>query len=121
KQHQWKLYQDKDNGFSDRPSHWDQGGWISQVAAIKNIGLERVENLTKFAHDINARDGNGKPSYTQYPYTFIEPNFGASFFSPQPGGDGKGPRYTGGSSQHPEDNCYGGEGLFKYVYETIRN
>lgn len=121
RQHQWKLYQDKDNGFSDRPSHWDQGGWISQVAAIKNIGLERIDNLTKFADDINARDHDGKPSYIRYPYTFIEPNFGASFFSPQPGGDGKGPRYTGGSSQHPEDNCYGGEGLIKYVYETIRN
>ena len=116
----FKLYQDKDNDFSDRPSSKDQGGWISQVAAIRNIGLERIENLRTFADDINARDAGGNPAYVQYPYTFIEPNFGASFFSPQPGG-GKGPRYTGGSSQHPEDNCYGGEGLVKYVYETIRN
>src|SRR6185369_982314 len=33
----------------------------------------------------------------------------------------KGPTYKGGSSQHPEDNPSGGEGLIKAVYEAIRN
>lgn len=116
--HHWRFYQDKANAFSDNPSPPEQGGWISQVAAIKGVSLLDIRSLTKFRQDIN-EVRNGVPVYRDIPYTFIEPNFGASFFSKQ--GDNPGPRYVGGSSQHPEDNCYGGEGLIKYVYESIRN
>ena len=116
--HHWRFYQDKANAFSDNPSPPEQGGWISQVAAIKGISLLDIHSLKKFRDDINRMHGD-TPVYRDVPYTFIEPNFGASFHSEQ--GDFPGPRYIGGSSQHPEDNCYGGEGLIKYVYESIRN
>lgn len=116
--HGFRFYQDKANAFSDNPSHAYQGGWISQVAAIKNVGLWDIHSLTRFRDDINEMRGD-TPAYRDIPYTFIEPNYGASFFSKQDGNPG--PRYIGGSSQHPEDNCYGGEGLIKYVYESIRN
>jgi phospholipase C len=109
----YRLYQDKDNQFSDKPSHVWQGGWISQVAALKGISLLDVRSLAHFAADLQ------DPTYSQHRYTFIEPNFGASFLSRQDGGPG--PRYTGGSSQHPEDDMYGGEALIKHVYEAIRN
>jgi phospholipase C len=115
--HGWRLYQDKDNAFSDHPSGVAQGGWISQVAALKGVSLLDVHSLTKFEQDLN--ESGGAVYRQRYPYTFIEPNFGASFFSPQP--PAPGPRYIGGSSQHPEDDPYGGEGLIKFVYETIRN
>ena len=65
------------------------------------------------------------PDYTEF-YTFIEPNFGKSFFARQPWQKGiaredlAGPTYKGGSSQHPEDDPSGGEGLIKAVYEAIR-
>jgi phospholipase C len=111
--HEYRLYQDKDNQFSDRPSNWAQGGWISQVAALKGISLFDIRSLRHFAADLQ------EPAYGQCRYTFIEPNFGASFLSRQ-GGE-PGPRYTGGSSQHPEDDMYGGEALIKHVYEAIRN
>ncbi len=116
--HHWRFYQDKANAFSDAPSPPEQGGWISQVAAIKHVSLLDIRSLTKFCDDINEMHGD-TPAYRGIPYTFIEPNFGASFYSEQ--GDNPGPRYVGGSSQHPEDNCYGGEGLIKFVYESIRN
>lgn len=116
--HGFRFYQDKANAFSDNPSHWYQGGWISQVAAIKDIHLWDIHSLKTFRDDINAMHGD-VPAYRDTRYTFIEPNYGASFFSKQDGNPG--PRYNGGSSQHPEDNCYGGEGLIKYVYESIRN
>ena len=117
--HHWRFYQDKANAFSDNPSPPEQGGWISQVAAIRNVSLLDIRTLKHFDRDLNALGANGQPTYRDIPYTFIEPNFGASFFSKQ--GDNPGPRYVGGSSQHPEDNCYGGEGLIKFVYESIRN
>ena len=109
----YRLYQDKDNQFSDRPSHFVQGGWISQVAALKGINLFDIRSLEHFAADLH------DPAYEQCRYTFIEPNYGASFLSRQ--GGQPGPRYTGGSSQHPEDDMYGGEALIKHVYEAIRN
>jgi phospholipase C len=90
-----------------------QGGWISQVAALKGISLLDIRSLAHFAADLH------DPAYSQYRYTFLEPNFGASFLSSQDGAPG--PRYTGGSSQHPEDDMYGGEALIKHVYEAIRN
>jgi phospholipase C len=111
--HDYRLYQDKDNQFSDRPSSFVQGGWISQVAALKGISLLDIRSLRHFVADLH------NPEYAGCRYTFIEPNFGASFLSRQ-GGE-PGPRYIGGSSQHPEDDMYGGEALIKYVYEAIRN
>ena len=122
--HDWRLYQDKDNAFSDHPSGIEQGGWISQVASLKGISLLDIHSLTRFEHDLHE---NGGADYREkYPYTFIEPNFGASFLSRQPAQPGSnqpsepGPRYKGGSSQHPEDDPYGGEALIKFVYESIR-
>ena len=111
--HKWRLYQDKDNQFSDDPSGPEYGGWISQVAAIKGISLLDIHSLKRFARDLH------DPAYRDTRYTFIEPNFGRSFFSPQ--GRAPGPPYKGGSAQHPEDDPSGGEGLIKFVYETIRN
>jgi phospholipase C len=119
--HRFRLYQDKTNAFSDKPSHWWQGGWISQVASLKGLSLADIVSLGWFEQDIRALKADGSPAYADIPYTFIEPNFGASFFSKQHDGDVTfdGPRYLGGSSQHPEDNCYGGEALIKFVYETV--
>jgi phospholipase C len=121
KNHGWRLYQDKENAFSDYPSRFDQGGWISQVASLEGIHLWDVHSLTlldKFKKDLHK--DNGKHYRDNYPYTFIEPNFGASFHAPQDKSN-LGPTYKGGSSQHPEDNPYGGEALIKFVYETIFN
>ena len=123
KNHGWRLYQDKENHFTDHKSGIHQGGWISQVASLEGINLWDIHSLTrsnknKFENDLN-KDG-GKDYRDKYPYTFIEPNFGASFFARQDKSN-PGPTYKGGSSQHPEDNPYGGEGLIKFVYETIFN
>lgn len=120
--HRFRLYQDKSNAFSDKPSPWWQGGWISQVASLKGLSLADIWSLGWFKGDVHARRADGSAAYAAIPYTFIEPNFGASFFSKQHDPDGRsfdGPRYVGGSSQHPEDDCYGGEALIKFVYETI--
>jgi len=76
-----------------------------------------VHSLDHFVADLQKTEA-GAPAY-DYAYTFIEPNFGKSFFAPQP--PYKGPTYRGGSSQHPEDDPSGGEGLIKAVYEAIRN
>ena len=120
--HQWRLYQDKWNRFSGNPSGPQFGGWISQVASLKGITLLDVHSLDRFASDLQEREKHtGRPSYLKYPYTFIEPNFGKSFFAPQDRAKGYlGPTYKGGSSQHPEDDPSGGEGLIKAVYEAIR-
>ena len=121
KGHQWRLYNDRDNSFSDDRSGPEFGGWISQVASLKGISQLDVHSLDRFASELNAEDGYN------YAYTLIEPNFGRSFFSPQPPQKGvphqelEGPTYKGGSSQHPEDDPSGGEGLIKAVYEAIRN
>ena len=80
---------------------------------MKGISLLDIRSLAHFADDLQ------DSAYSQHRYTFIEPNFGASFLSRQDGAPG--PRYTGGSSQHPEDDMYGGEALIKHVYEAIRN
>jgi len=124
--HQWRLYQDTKNRFSDHPSGPEFGGWISQVAALEGITLLDVHSLDSFASDLQEKDKDNpdRPAYFKYPYTFIEPNFGKSFFAPQDRDKGTwydGPTYKGGSSQHPEDDPSGGEGLIKAVYEAIRN
>jgi phospholipase C len=116
--HEWRLYNDDKNQFSDDPSGPEYGGWISQVASLHGISQLDLHSIDRFACDLNEQTAEGLPAYT-YAYTFIEPNFGRSFFSPQP--PYKGPTYKGGSSQHPEDDPSGGEGLIKAVYEAIRN
>ena len=124
--HCWRLYNDNHNRYSDDPSGPEFGGWISQVASLKGISQLDIHSIDRFASDLNEKTDDGRPAYT-YPYTFIEPNFGRSFFSPQPRQKGvphkdlAGPTYKGGSSQHPEDDPSGGEGLIKAVYEAIRN
>jgi phospholipase C len=115
--HRWRLYNDFHNRFSDDPSGLEYGGWISQVASLKGISQLDVRSLDHFASDL-AKTADGDPAYN-YAYTFIEPNFGKSFFAKQP--PYPGPTYKGGSSQHPEDDPSGGEGLIKAVYEAIRN
>ncbi len=117
--HDWRLYQDKHNDFSDDPSPWHQGGWISQVASLKGVSLLDVHDLRGFEDDLNRTTEEGRAQYLDTPYTFIEPNFGASFHARQ--GEATGPTYRGGSAQHPEDDPSGGEGLIKAVYEAIRN
>ena len=116
--HEWRLYNDDKNQFSDDASGPEYGGWISQVASLHGISQLDLHSIDRFASDLNEQTAAGLPAYT-YSYTFIEPNFGRSFFSPQP--PYKGPTYKGGSSQHPEDDPSGGEGLIKWVYEAIRN
>src|SRR5689334_13034398 len=121
--HEWRLYNDDKNQFSDDPSGPEYGGWISQVASLHGISQLDLHPIDRFACDLNEKTAAGLPPYT-YSYTFIEPNFGRSFFSPQAPCKGpayKGPTYKGGSSQHPEDDPSGGEGLIKAVYEAIRN
>ena len=116
--HEWRLYNDDFNQYSDDPSGPEYGGWISQVASLHGISQLDLHSIDHFASDLKEKTAEGLPAYT-YTYTFIEPNFGRSFFSPQP--PYKGPTYKGGSSQHPEDDPSGGEGLIKAVYEAIRN
>lgn len=114
----WRLYQDKHNDFSDVPSPWYQGGWISQAASLKGVSLLDIHSFRRFREDLERRTADGTPAYLDVPYTFIEPNFGASFKAGQ--GSAPGPTYRGGSAQHPEDDPSGGEGLIKAVYEAIR-
>ncbi|HEY4424661.1 MAG TPA: alkaline phosphatase family protein [Pyrinomonadaceae bacterium] len=121
--HEWRLYNDDKNQFSDDASGPEFGGWISQVASLHGVSQLDLHSIDRFACDLNEKTDEGLSAYT-YRYTFIEPNFGRSFFSPQKhhkGSKYKGPTYKGGSSQHPEDDPSGGEGLIKAVYEAIRN
>ncbi len=100
--HAWRLYNDFHDDYSnDRSPLWFLGA-MAQVASLKGIDLTDVHSMRDFATDLQA-------PYT-YPYTFIEPNYGDVTGS-----------YSGGSSQHPMDDVYGGEGLLKAVYEAIRN
>lgn len=100
----WRLYNDKDNQFSDHPTKglYDWLGSIAQVSSIKGIHHSNVRSFSHFASDL-------QNSY-DYQYTFIEPNYGDILHT-----------YKGGSSQHPMDDMYGGEGLIKATYEAIRN
>jgi phospholipase C len=99
----WRLYNDCGNVFSDDPGKGSLIGAIPQVASLKRLSLLDVDSLANLASDLQ----NPYP----YAYTFIEPNYGNVVDN----------TYEGGSSQHPMDDVYGGEGLLKYVYESIRN
>jgi phospholipase C len=97
------------------------GGWIPQVASLNGISIGDVHPLDSSRHSTTWADNFANDLQRDYPYayTFIEPNFGRSFFDKQP--PYPGPSYKEGSSQHPEDDPYGGECLIKAVYEAIRN
>lgn len=118
--HQWRVYSDCLNRYRDA-SEWAHGGWIPQVASLKGVSIFDVHPLDSSRESTTWADNFANDLKQDYPYayTFIEPNFGTSFFDKQP--PFKGPRYKCGSSQHPEDDAYGGECLIKAVYEAIRN
>lgn len=99
----WRVYNDNTDAYSDDPGNGSAFGAIPQVTALKGITLLDVNSLTHFAADLQGP--------YPYQYTFIEPNYG----------DITADTYIGGSSQHPMDDVYGGEGLIKAVYEAIRN
>jgi phospholipase C len=98
----WRIYNDDTDAYSDDPQDGSVFGAIPQVSALKGITLLDANSLTGFAADLQ------RPYTCEY--TFIEPNYGDITSS-----------YRGGSSQHPMDDVYGGEGLIKAVYEAIRN
>ena len=98
----WRIYNDDTDAYSDDPQDGSVFGAIPQVSALKGVTLLDTNSLTHFAADLQ------RPYTCQY--TFIEPNYGDITSS-----------YRGGSSQHPMDDVYGGEGLIKAVYEAIRN
>lgn len=118
--HQWRLYSDMHNRYRS-PSDWQDGGWIPQVSSLRGISIFDVHPLDSSRQSIPWADNFVRDLQGDYPYayTFIEPNFGKSFFDKQP--PWPGPTYKDGSSQHPEDDPYGGECLIKAVYEAIRN
>lgn len=100
---QWRIYNDTNSVFSDNHGDRDTLGAIPQVASLHNISIMTSNNVTRLAGDL-------KNDVYPYKYTFIEPHYGRL-------GDNS---YRGGSSQHPMDDTAGGEGLIKYVYESIR-
>jgi phospholipase C len=97
------VYNDNTDAYSDDPQNGSAFGAVPQVSALKGVTLLDVNSLTHFAADLEGP--------YPYQYTFIEPNYG----------DITADTYVGGSSQHPMDDVYGGEGLVKAVYEAIRN
>ena len=99
----WRLYIDDTDAYSDDPQNGSMFGGLAQVSCIAGIHHAEINSLTHFASDLQG------PYSSQY--TFIEPNYG----------DVTGNTYVGGSSQHPMDDVYGGEGLLKAVYEAIRS
>jgi phospholipase C len=99
----WRIYNDDTDAYSDDPQRGSAFGAIPQVSALKGISLFDVHSLTHFADDLRGP--------YPYQYTFIEPNYG----------DITADTYVGGSSQHPMDDPYGGEGLIQAVYEAIRS
>lgn len=118
--HAWRIYSDFHNRYRPQREYM-HGGWIPQVASLKDVAFSDVRHL----HSRDAANqwidnlANDLQGDYPFPYTFIEPNYGRSFFDKQP--PYAGPGYKEGSSQHPEDDCHGGECLIKGVYEAIRN
>ena len=98
----YRLYIDSHNIFSDDPGNGSEFGRIPQVSSLKGIFATEVHSVSDLTADLLG-------DYP-YQYTFIEPNYG----------NVRG-NYAGGSSQHPMDDVYGGEGLIKAVYQAIRN
>lgn len=101
-QYPWRFYGDTADTYSDDPQNEYGFGGIAQVASIHSLNMALVNDLSRFASDL-------QQPYP-YAYTFIEPNYGDVWDN----------TYAGGSSQHPMDDVYGGENLIKTVYEAIR-
>jgi phospholipase C len=100
----YRLYHDSANQFAHPPkAPFYEGGGFSMVSALEGIYLWDVHSFRDFESDLN-------DDYP-YEYTFIEPNYGNSVDN----------TYTGGSSQHPEDYLFGGEGMIAATYNAIRN
>ncbi len=99
----WRIYNDDTDAYSDDRQNGSAFGAVPQVSALKGVTLLDVHSLTHFAADLHGP--------YPYQYTFIEPNYG----------DITADTYVGGSSQHPMDDVFGGEGLIKATYEAIRN
>lgn len=100
---QWRIYNDNQNHYALFPAGPLSGGEVPQVAALHGINVLDIHSMSDFASDLR------RP----YPfnYTFIEPHYGNIFDK----------TYSGGSSQHPKDDMYGGENLIRAVYEAIRS
>ena len=88
--------------YSDDPQNGSSLGAVPQVSSLKGVSASDFELLGTFANDLQGP--------YPYPYTFIEPHYGDVSGS-----------YIGGSSQHPMDDVYGGEGLLYAVYSAIRS
>ncbi len=101
----WRLYNDDTDQFSHDPvSGLSLAlGAIPTVSALKGITLGDIGSFAQLAQDLQGP--------YPYRYTFIEPHYGDLLHG----------TYRGGSSQHPMDDLYGGEGLIKATYEAIRN
>lgn len=89
--------------YSDDPQNGSVGGAIPQVSSLSGVTILDMNSLKGFAADLQGP--------YPYPYTFIEPHYG----------DITSDTYAGGSSQHPMDDVYGGEGLIAAVYQAIRS
>lgn len=100
----YRLYNDKDDQFSDKTSGTTQGGSFPIVAALKGIKKTNVHSFGKLADDLL------KDSYP-YEFTFIEPNYG----------DASDDTFKNGSSQHPTDTLEAGDKLIAATYNAIRN
>ncbi len=99
----YKIYCDWENKYTNIPEKSSHFGKIPQVSSLKGISISETTDMQYFSADLNSCPYDSV-------YTFIEPNYGNVTKN-----------FEGGSSQHPMDNTFGGEGLIKDVYEIIRN
>jgi phospholipase C len=53
--HEWRLYNDDKNQFSDDPFGPEYGGWISQVASLHGISQLDLHSIDRFASDLNEK------------------------------------------------------------------
>ncbi len=89
--------------YSDDAGSGSVIGAVPQVTSLHGVQLTEIWSLGQFASDLQGP--------YPYPYTFIEPHYG----------NVRNDTYSGGSSQHPMDDVYGGEHLLAAVYAAIRN
>ena len=89
--------------YSDDAGSGSVIGAVPQVTSLHGVQLTEIWSLAQFAADLQGP--------YPYPYTFIEPHYG----------NVRNDTYSGGSSQHPMDDVYGGEHLLAAVYAAIRN
>jgi phospholipase C len=100
----YRLYHDSANEFAVAPAApFYEAGGFSMVSALQDVFLWDLHSFREFEKDLH----HNYP----YQYTFIEPNYGDSVDD----------TYKHGSSQHPEDWIYGGEGVLAATYNAIRN